>query len=372
MLVLVVDAGSHSLRLSLVDAGDHRVADRHLDVDPASDRARTALEEFLADPRVAGADIAAAGHRVVHGGPGVRAPAVVDDGVLVALRQAGQLAPQHMPATLSALDLLRARLPGVPHVACPDTAFHRDMPEAARTYAVPEQWRTGFGIRRYGFHGLSYAWALRRAAELLGRDPARLCAVLAHLGGGASVCAVREGRSVWTSMGMTPLEGLVMATRSGDIDPGALAWLHRQGGLAQDEIDHALRHRSGLLGLSGGRSADTRDLVRTAGTGDGAARLALDVFAWRARQGVAAAAACLPRLDALVFTGEIGSDQPEIREDICAGLPVLGIAGGLRPVVDEDAIVSDDDAGVPVLVIKTGEDLQTARETRTAVTAGRR
>jgi acetate kinase len=310
MLVLVVDAGSHSLRLSLVDADDHRVADRHLDVDPASEGARTALEEFLADPHVVGADIAAAGHRVVHGGPDIRAPAVVDDGVLVALRQAGQLAPQHMPAALAALDLLRSRLPGVPH-----------------------------------------------AAQMLGRDPAGLSVVLAHLGGGASVCAVREGRSVWTSMGMTPLTGLVMATRSGDVDPGVLAWLHRQGGLTQDDLDDALRHRSSLLGLSGGRSADTRDLVRAAGSGDRAARLALDVFTWRARQGIAAAAACLPRLDAVVFTGEIGSDQPEVREDICAGLPVLGVAGGLRPVIDEDAVVSDGDAGVPVLVVETGEDL---------------
>ncbi len=187
--------------------------------------------------------------------------------------------------------------------------------------------------------------------------------VLAHLGGGSSVCAVREGRSEWTSMGATPLEGLVMATRSGSVDPGLLLDLLDRHGLSIAELRDGLEHHSGLLGLSNGRSPDTRDLVAAAGQGDRAARLALDVFALRARQGIAAAAVCLERLDAIVFTGEIGADQPELREAICLGLGPLGVVGGLLPVVNEDAVVSQPGVQVPIVVLTVGEDLEVAAET---------
>jgi acetate kinase len=357
--VLVVDGGSHSLRLVVVTVEGRR-ATRVVDAAPDSSEARDALSGFLDQV----GRVAAVGHRVVHGGDRVVRATVVDDRLLGELRAAAPLAPLHMPAALAAIRMTRERLPDLPHVVAVDTAFHSTMPETARTYALPLQWRHDYGLRRYGFHGLSYRYALRRGAELLGRDPAGLSAVLAHLGGGASVCAVQDGHSVWTSMGMTPLEGLVMSTRSGSVDPGMLLDLIGRHGLGVDEVRAGLERRSGLLGLSGGRSGDTRQLVPLAAAGDTAARLALDVFVFRIRQEIAAAAACLDRLDALVITGEIGADQPEIREAVCAGLPVLGLRGGLEPVVDRDRVVSADDAAVPVVVVVTGEDLQVAAETR--------
>ncbi|MEU1889572.1 acetate/propionate family kinase [Streptomyces pristinaespiralis] len=270
----------------------------------------------------------------------------------------------HVPPALIVLDAARALLPDVPHAACFDTVFHAGLPAAAREYAVPVTWREEYGLRRYGFHGLSYAWALDQASALLGRRSEQLQAVIAHLGGGCSACAVRDGRSVDTTMGLTPLEGLVMSHRSGSVDPGALTWLQTRHHLSPHEIEDALNHKSGLLGLSG-TSDDTRELVRSRAAGDERAALALDVFTHHCRRGIAAMAASLDRLDALVFTGEIGEDQPEVREEVCAQLTSLGLAGGLlMPTTGWPDIISAQGAAIPVVVVPTGETQQVDRETR--------
>lgn len=195
----------------------------------------------------------------------------------------------HVPPALALLEVLRERLSGVPHVLCPDTAFHSGLPEVAATYPLPAEWRKRYGLRRYGFHGLSYRWALDRTAELLRRPAAELSVLMTHLGGGCSVCAVRDGRSADTSMGFTPLEGVPMSKRSGSVDPGMLLWLLRQNHLDLDAVEHGLNQESGLLGLSGGLSGDTRDLVAAAGEGNATAALALQVFAHRVRRELAAA-----------------------------------------------------------------------------------
>ena len=259
----------------------------------------------------------------------------------------------------------------MPHVVCPDTAFHADLPAVAATYPLPAEWRSRWGLRRYGFHGLSYAYALRRAEQLLRRPAADLHLVITHLGGGCSVCAVRNGRSVDTSMGFTPLEGVPMSTRSGSIDPGLLLWLLEDERLSREDLSDGLSHRSGLLGLSDGRSQDTRVLVDAAPR-DRAAALALDVFVHRVRREIAAEVTSLGRLDALVFTGEIGWDQPEVREGVCAGLAPLGVRLPVMGNRADDGPVSDPDAPVPVLVVEPREELAIAAETRAALSAAGR
>lgn len=358
--VLVADAGSSSLRLTVFDDDGQVMAEHHSTSAPGEDVSGP-LRHLLAEAP----SPAAVGHRIVHGGPGLRSHVLVDDDVRAALDDVADLAPLHVPPALTVLDAARNLLPDVPHAACFDTVFHAGLPATAREYAVPAAWREEYGMRRYGFHGLSYAWTLDRAAELLGQRPEQLHLVIAHLGGGCSACAVRNGRSVDTTMGFTPLEGLVMSHRSGSVDPGALTWLQRRHRLSADDIEDALNHQSGLLGLSG-TSDDTRDLVRSRAAGDERAALALDVFSHHCRRGIAAMAASLDRLDALVFTGEIGEDQPEVREEVCARLTALGLTGGLRTPDDmsRPAIISGPRAEIPVVVVPTGEAQQIDYETR--------
>src|SRR5437764_5873431 len=234
----------------------------------------------------------AVGHRVVHGGARFQSATVVDEEVEGALDALTPLAPLHQPRALAGMRAVGRLLPEVPAVACFDTAFHATMPPAAKTYALPGEWTERFGLRRYGFHGLSHAWAARRARELLGRPAEDLRVVSAHLGAGASLCAVAAGRSVATTMGFTPVEGLVMATRSGDVDPGLVLWLQQQGGVPADELGDALERRSGLAGLSG-TSGDMRDVLAGVDAGDEAARLAYDVWLHRLRAAVAAMAAAM-------------------------------------------------------------------------------
>jgi acetate kinase len=253
-------------------------------------------------------------------------------------------------------------------VACFDTAFHTTLPAAASTYALPLAWRT-LGVRRYGFHGLSHEWASRRAADLLGRPVEELRLVTAHLGAGASLCAVWGGSSVDTTMGFTPLDGLVMATRSGTVDPGALLWLQRSAGLSAVEIEAGLEHDSGLLGLSG-ISGDLRDVEAAVGRGDGNAQLARDVYVHRLRGSVAAMVAALGGLDALVFTGGVGEHAAGVRADVCAGLLHLGLRVDPRAnlAAAGDADVSDAAAVAATLVVTAREDLQIARQTRQLLT----
>jgi acetate kinase len=362
MNVLTVNGGSSSLHLVHVD-GDTAGARLDRSDPPGSDDAERSVRDFVA----ANPAPAAVGHRLVHGGDLVQRPAVVDDTLRAALDDLAALAPLHVPPALAMLDTLRELLPDVPHVVCPDTAFHTGLPEAAATYPLPAEWRRRWGLRRYGFHGLSYTYTTRRAAELLGRPAEDLQLVLAHLGGGASVCAVRNGRSVDTSMGFTPLDGVPMSKRSGAVDPGLLLWLLDDDRLTLDQVSDGLNHHAGLLGLSDGRSGDTRDLV-AARDDDPAAALALDVFTHRVRREIAAATTSLDRLDALVFTGEIGWDQPEVRHDICAGLGLLGVPRPVQGNRDDDGPVTPDSATVPVLVVQPREEIQLARDTAAALT----
>jgi acetate kinase len=346
MRVLVVNAGSSSLKLRLLGADDELLGTRDLapddDVGPALD----ALGE---------AD--AAGHRVVHGGERFSAPAVIDDEVAAALEELTALAPLHQPKSLAALEAVRAARPGLPEVACFDTAFHAGLPAAASTYALPAAWRERWPLRRYGFHGLSHAWASRRAGA--GR------VVTCHLGAGASLAAVRDGRCVDTTMGFTPLEGLVMATRSGSVDPGLLLWLLERTGMTERELAEALEHESGLKGLAG--TADMREVLAAAARGEAAATLALDVYAHRLRAGIAAMTAALGGLETLVFTGGVGERAPEVRARAADGLEFLGVhVDAERNVAGEDEIGANG-APVRVLVVEAREDLEIARGVRAAL-----
>ncbi|MCG5218662.1 acetate and sugar kinases/Hsc70/actin family protein [Streptosporangium soli] len=362
MTVLAVNAGSSSLRLDLLH-GDDVLDSARLPHAPDDVEAHDALADFL-DRRT---EVAAVGHRLVHGGDVVVRPLVADDRVAGLLGGLTGLAPLHLPPALALLDAARRLLPAIPHVVCPDTAFHAGLPEAAVVYPLPASWRATYGLRRYGFHGLSYAWAADRAAELLRTPVAATRMVLAHLGGGASVCAVAGGRSVDTSMGFTPLEGVPMSRRSGSVDPGMLLWLLAEDRLSLDDLRRGLWRESGLLGLSGGLSGDTRELVAAERDGDRDAGLALAVFAHRVSREIAAAATSLDRLDALVFTGEIGWDQPEVRDAVCRRLRSLGVAPPVIGNRDQDGPISADDAVVPVLVVEAREEVQLARETRAVV-----
>jgi acetate kinase len=356
MNVLVADVGSGSLHFQVLGPDDAILASTDAGPD---DAASTIAGLHAKSPAIAGV-----AHRLVVGGPGFTRAVVIDDRVRGELAEAARRAPLHVPPALRVLDAARAVLPDVPQIACFDSAFHATLPEAAYVYALPAQWREQFGVRRYGYHGLSYAWALRRAAAMLGRSADSMQLVLAHLGGGCSAAAVSRGRSVDTTMGFTPLEGLVMSHRSGSVDPGLLLWLETEHGLDADAITEALNHRSGLAGLSG-LSDDTRELVRARAAGSAGAALALSVFVHHARRGIAAMAASLDRVDALVLTGEIGEDQPELRQEICTGLGVLGISGDLDSGHRSgDALVSSPGAQVPVLVVAPGEVAQMAREAR--------
>jgi acetate kinase len=293
---LVVNAGSSSLKLRRLE--DETAAGAE-DL-PGGEPDRDALREAIA--RLGEVDVVA--HRIVHGGERFREAVWIDDEVRDALGDLVDLAPLHQPKSLAALDAVAEVLPGVRAAACFDTAFHATLPPAATTYALPHRLRERYGLRRYGFHGLSHAYVSRRATEL-GAGP-RL--VTCHLGAGASLAAVRDGQSIDTTMGFTPLEGLVMATRSGSVDPGMLLWLLEREALTPRELSDALEHESGILGLSG-----TKDMRELLARDDDAARLAVDVYVHRLRAGIGAMAAALGGVDALVFTGGVGENAPAIR-----------------------------------------------------------
>jgi acetate kinase len=361
MRILVLNAGSRTTKASLIEDGRTVArADGPVLDDPA------AVEALLRDLG-AGSRPDAVAHRFVHGGTRFRAPIIVDDEVVDALDDLVAMAPLHQPPALAALGAARAKFADVPHVACFDTAFHGSLPEAEWRYPVPFAWEAEMGVRRFGFHGLSVAWSVRRAGELLERDAGGLCVVVAHLGGGCSVTAVEGGRSVRTSMGYTPLEGLMMTTRSGSIDPGLMLRLLADGRMSVEELSDALEHRSGLLGVSG-VSADLREVQAAADAGDPRAALAIDMFVARASAAIGAAATVLPRLDALVFTGGIGEHAGGVRAAIVGRLGVLGV----EPVPGEgpagDRILSDlgGSGGSPaVLRVEAREDLVMALETAT-------
>jgi acetate kinase len=314
-------------------------------------------------------EIAAVGHRVVHGGSLFTSATLITDEVVHQIEELNELAPLHNPPNLLGIRAARAALPDVPHVAVFDTAFHHTLPESAFTYAIEAELAKKHGVRRYGFHGTSHKYVSEQAALFLDRPLAELKTIVLHLGNGASVCAVDGGVSVETSMGMTPLEGLVMGTRSGDIDPAALIHLHRVAGLDFDQLDDLLNRHSGLLGMTG--TGDMRDVHDAAVAGDAAAELALAVYAHRIRGYIGNYAAQLGGLDALVFTAGVGENGVHLRARVLAGLEFLGIsvdpARNASPS-KQARYVSPEGSPVAVLVIPTNEELEIARQTVAAVT----
>jgi acetate kinase len=360
--VLVVNAGSSSLKLSLVAADDALLANHEFEAPAAR------FDAAEVEAAVGGMEgIGAVGHRVVHGGPRYTYSVPIDPEVVRYLGTIVDLAPLHLPAALAGIASVRKLLPRAPAFACFDTSFHSTMLPAAATYAIPSEWRERYGIRRYGFHGFSHAYSARRASELLRRPQGDLRVVTCHLGAGASLAAVQAGRSVDTTMGFTPLEGLVMATRSGSIDPGILLWLQRHAGTTEPEMTDALDQRSGLLALAG--TSDMRQVIKGVSTGDERARLAFDVYVHRLRSCIAAMAAAMNGLDALVFTGGVGENAPDVRLAAGAGLGFLGLEVDPSLNLDsaDDADISAAGAKVRTLVIHAREDIEVARDVRRAV-----
>jgi acetate kinase len=332
--ILVVNAGSTSLKLSAVDeAGDSR---------------------SLPSLRDAPGDVVAVGHRVVHGGPSFRTPVLLDEPTLAELRALVELAPLHNAPALAAIDEARRVLPALPQVAVFDTEFHATLPPEASTYAVPERWRTEWDVRRYGFHGLSVQWASEQVR--VGR------LVVCHLGGGCSVSAVLEGRSVDTTMGFSPLEGVAMATRSGSLDAAALVHLLRRGAGSLDEIEQALERESGLLGLSG-LSGGVDDLERSDAP---AARLALAVYCYRIAGAIGSMSVALGGLDAIAFSGGVGEGSALVRARVCERLGFLGVqlSEQRNAEVTTDADVAREDSRVRVVVVHAREDVVAARSVR--------
>ncbi|MDR6219933.1 acetate kinase [Deinococcus soli (ex Cha et al. 2016)] len=388
MWTLVLNCGSSSVKFALLDVQGGQVrlsglaerlgsagASARVEVDGARrtvDLAGGSYVEAFAviadalDGLGLRAQVGAVGHRVVHGGERFSAPALITPEVLAEIRACVPLAPLHNPANIAGIEAAQAAFPDAAHVAVFDTAFHQSMPEVAFRYAVPGDWYRQHGVRRYGFHGTSHAFVAVRAADLLGRPLSELNLVTAHLGNGCSVCAVQGGRSVDTSMGLTPLEGLVMGTRSGDVDPGLHDYIARQAGLSLSEVTAALNRESGLLGLSG-LSNDMRELEEAAGRGHAGARLALDVFVHRLAKQMAGMAAAMGRVDGLVFTGGIGENSAWVRGTVLARLAVLGArvdeAANAAAVRGQSGVISAPGA-LAALVVNTNEELMIAQQTQ--------
>jgi acetate kinase len=386
--VLVLNAGSSSLKYQLIDPGDgtrlavgvverigeagstieHEVGgtttERRVEL-ASHQEALTTVMALLDEvgPRLDDAGVLAVGHRVVMGGREFAGPALIDDDVRSTIERLSPLAPLHNPANLAGIDVARRLLPDIPHVAVFDTAFFHDLAPEAATYALDREVAERHGIRRYGFHGTSHQYVSRTAAQVLGRDLAELRQVVLHLGNGASASAIDGGRPVDTSMGLTPLEGLVMGTRTGDIDPAVVLHLARTAGMGIDEIDALLNRRSGMRGLTGHN--DMREVHRAIAEGDAAARLGLDVYVHRLKKYVGAYTAVLGGLDVLTFTAGVGENDAEVRSRVVSGLGVLGIEvdperSSARS--DEARIISPDGSAVSVLVVPTDEEITIALE----------
>jgi acetate kinase len=357
--VLVVNAGSSSLKHALVEATDDAVlAHGEERWDPGADAGRhaDALRAALAN---AGGQADAIGHRVVHGGRRFAGPALLNRDTRAALAELAPLAPLHTRAALEGIDAAAAALPDLPQVACFDTSFHRTLSPEAATLALPREWTERFGLRRYGFHGLNVSWCHEQATRVLGAERSRRL-VVCHLGSGSSVTAVLDGRSVDTTMGFTPLDGVPMATRSGSIDPGLLLYL-LAAGIEHDELDDALNHRSGLLGLSG--LPGVREVVRAASGGDDSAQLALDVLVRGISSAVAAMSTSLRGLDAIVFSAGAGERSPLLRAEVCARLGQLGVTLDDARNLEDAERIGARGAPVAVLVVPAGEEIVIARQT---------
>jgi acetate kinase len=386
-LVLVLNSGSSSVKFALLRPGSgERVLGgeaekvgtpeavlhvRRDSGDPVTERLTTdgsyqaVITRILGHLPSSGPDLIGAGHRVVHGGERFTASVLVDDEVIAAIRSFSSLAPLHNPANLAGIEAVRAARPDLPQVAVFDTAFHQTMPPRAYRYAVPEEWYTGYAVRRYGFHGTSHRFVSERTAALLDRPLGQLRLVTAHLGNGCSLAAVRDGVSVDTTMGLTPMEGLVMGTRSGDIDPGIFGYLADRAGLTVGQLTDALNTASGLAGLSGVGN-DMRAVESAAADGNERARLAVEVFVYRLAKAVAGMIVGLGRLDALVFTGGIGENSAEVRGLVLARLAFLGLAEDPGANAQHGRATGgriSPDGPALAMVVPTDEELMIARDT---------
>lgn len=393
--VLVVNSGSSSIKYQLIDMASEQalatgIVERiGLDVARAKHEGpdgETVLERHVADheegmaivlslfaehgPQIDESNLTAVGHRIVQGGSVFAGPALVDDTVQQQIADLSPLAPLHNPAHVAGIKAARHAFPNTPHVAVFDTSFHQTMPPAAYTYAIDRDLAEQYAIRRYGAHGTSHKMVSRHTAELLGKDPSEVNVIVLHLGNGASASAVQGGRCIDTSMGLTPLAGLIMGSRSGDIDPAVLFHLSREAGMTTDDLDNLLNRRSGMLGLAG--HTDMRDVHDAVAAGDERARTALEVYYHRLRTYVGAYYAHLGRVDAIAFTAGIGENDDIVRENAMAGLEHMGIVldrernAGRKKV---DTLISTDDSPVKVFVVPTNEELEIARESVALVAA---
>lgn len=359
MRILVVNSGSSSLKLRVLDDSDNVAARVDLpalaDDDSDNDEVRTAVRGL--------GPFDAIGHRVVHGGRKFTKPTRIDDRVRADLEELTSLAPLHQPAALKAIDIATDVAPDTPAIACFDTAFHAQLPASASTYPVPSAWRDELGVRKYGFHGLAHAWTSRRAAHLLGADVTAPRIITCHLGAGASLAAVVDGRCVDTTMGFTPLDGLMMASRSGSLDPGLVLWLQLHAELSAQEISDALEHRSGLTALAG--TPDMRAVLERSAAGDQDASLAIGVYIHRLIAGIAAMAAAAQGIDALVFSGGVGEQAPEIRRLAATGLRLLDVAinDATNLAATPDCEITGD-GRVRVFVVAAREDIEIAQAVR--------
>lgn len=372
-LVLVLNSGSSSIKFQLVDpaAGTaaasgliEQIGEPGSGIVDHADGLRRAYQVLEGSGANLGA-VAAVGHRVVHGGKRFYQPTLITDTTLAEIERLAELAPLHNPANATGIKVARKDFPDVPHVAVFDTGFFHSLPDAAATYAIDHAVAADYGIRRYGFHGTSHEYVSGQAAVVLGRELTELNTIVLHLGNGASASAVRGGVAVETSMGLTPLEGLVMGTRCGDIDPGVLMHLRRNAGMDVEQIDELLNRQSGLKGLCGVN--DFRELtqrIADGAEGSVAAQLAYDVYIHRLRKYVGAYLAVLGRVDAIVFTAGVGENVASVREDSLAGLDGLGIAvdpARNRAETRGPRVISTDDSATAVLVVPTNEELAIAR-----------
>lgn len=356
--VLVINCGSSTVKFRLFD-GESTKDTGLIETTDFDQELRGLLHQL----DLSGLD--AIGHRVVHGGTRFAAPTLINDAVVEAIRGLIPLAPLHNPANLAGIEIARSVLPDAPQVAVFDTAFHRTLPPEAASYAINPDLAERLGIQRYGFHGTSHAYVFRRTAELLGRAPAEVNVITLHLGNGASACAVAGGRSVATSMGMSPLEGLVMGTRSGDLDPAIIFHLNRVGGMGLDKIDDLLNKGSGLRGMCG--DSDMRAVLRRVADGDPTATLAFDLYCQRVREYVGAYYATLGRVDAIAFTAGVGEHAAQVRSACLAGLRRLGIAVDEARNAGHQPVISPEGAEVMVCVVPTDEELEIADQARRVV-----
>ena len=393
MNVLVINCGSSSLKYQLIDTEGGQVLAKGLcerigidggmhsyqpkgsekiktEVDmPDHTKAVSLVLAALTDPDTGVipslSEIDAVGHRIVHGGEKFSASVLIDDEVISAIEECNDLAPLHNPANLIGVNSCRKLMPEVPMVAVFDTAFHQTMPEKAYLYGIPYEYYRKYKVRRYGFHGTSHEYVAARCARFLGRDLNSMKIIVCHLGNGASVSAVKNGQCVDTSMGLTPLEGLIMGTRSGDLDPAVIGFLAGKENLSLKEVLDILNKKSGVLGLSDGRSSDFRDLVEAAGAKDAQAETALETYAYRVAKYIGAYVAAMNGVDAIVFTAGVGENNIEVRQMICSYLTYLGTEIDItkNSVRGEEIIISKDGSAVPLLVIPTDEEMSIARQT---------